>query len=146
MCICLKIVKVVEKSRFRSWSQDFCLIFEGHGFGFGQSGLGKKSLGFGKSGLGNISIGFGFGKIWSWIKVSALVSENLASEKKSRFRKILYRKKVLLSVSVKTLVSSFSADSKIGKAAFALLCIFFNGNLVNINPSSSNGKRWQWKT
>ena len=95
MCICLKIVKVVEKSRFRSRSRDFCLIFEGHGFGFGQSGLGKKSLGFGKSGLGNISIGFGFGKIWSWIKVSASVLENLVSEKKSwfRFRKIWYQKK-----------------------------------------------------
>ena len=60
------ISKDVEKSRFRSRSRDFCQIFEGFGFGSGQFGLGKK--------------------------VSVSVSENLVSGKKSRFRKIWYRK------------------------------------------------------
>ena len=90
-------LKKVEKSRFRSQSRDFCQIFEGFGFSYGQFGLGKKSLcfGFGKFGLGK--------------KVS--VSEKFGLGKKSRFRKIWYRKKVSVSVSVKILVSSFSGHS-----------------------------------
>ena len=73
------------------------------------------------------SLGFGFGKIWSRKKVLVSVSENLVSEKKSRFRKIWYRKKSLVigfrkfgirkkvsvSVLVKILVSSFSAHRQI---------------------------------
>merc|ERR1712004_913240 len=93
------ISKDVEKSRLRSRSRDFCQIFEGIGFGFGQFGLGKKvsvsvwekfCLGkksrFRKIWSREKSIGFGFGKIWSRKKVSVLVSENLESEEKYRFR------------------------------------------------------------
>ena len=69
-------------------------------------------------------LGFGFKKFGIGKRVSVSVSENLVSEKKSRyrFRKIWYRKKSLgigfgefgigkkvsVSVSVKILVSSFS--------------------------------------
>ena len=50
---------------------------------------------------------FWFWRIWSRKKVSVL--ENLVSEKKSRFRKIWSWKNLSISVSVKILVSSFSA-------------------------------------
>ena len=52
----------------------------------------------------------GFETFANFLRVSVSVSENLVSEKKSRyrFRKIWYRKKVSVSVSVKILVSSFS--------------------------------------
>ena len=64
-----KIVKDIEKSWFRSRSRDFGQFLEGFGIGFGEFGLGKK--------------------------VSVLVSENLVSVKKSRYRyrKIWSRKK-----------------------------------------------------
>ena len=65
-------VKDIEKSR----SRDFCQLLEGFVIGFGEF-----SLGFGNFGLGK--------------KVSVSVLENLVSEKKSRFRKIWYRKKCL---------------------------------------------------
>ena len=78
-------------------------------FGFPKIWSQKKSTGFGEFGLGK--------------KVPVLVLENLVSAKKSRFRKIWYRKKSLgigfgkfgigkkvsVSVSVKILVSSFTA-------------------------------------
>ena len=54
------------------------------------------------------SLCFGFGKFGLENKVS--VSETLVSEKKFRLRKIWYRKKVSVLVSVKIKVSSFSAD------------------------------------
>ena len=62
-----KIVKDIEKSRFRS--RDFCQFLESFGISLGELGLGKKE--------------------------SVSVSENLVSEKKSRFwfRKISLRKK-----------------------------------------------------
>ena len=69
------------KFRIRSRSWDFCQIFEGFGFGFGQFGLRKKSR---------------FWKIRSRKKVS--VSENLVSEKESRYRfrsKFWYRHSVM---------------------------------------------------
>ena len=65
----------------------------------------------------------GFETFANFLRVSVSVSENLVSEKslsfgfgkfgigkksRYRFRKIWYRKKVLVSVSVKILVSSFS--------------------------------------
>ena len=88
-----------ETSRFRN----FCQIFEGFGFGFGKKSRFRKNL---------VSE-----------KVSVSVSENLVSEEKYRFRKNLVSekslgfgfgkfgivKKVSVSVSVKILVSSFSA-------------------------------------
>ena len=55
--ICPKIVKSIEKSRFRSRSRDFCQFLKGFGIGFGEFGLGKK--------------------------VSVLISENLVLEKKA---------------------------------------------------------------
>ena len=73
-------------------------------------GLGKKSrFRFRKIGSRKKSIGFGFGKIWSRKKVS--VSENLVSEKSLGFGfgKFGIVKKVSVLVSVKILVSSFSA-------------------------------------
>ena len=63
-----KIVKDIEKSRFRSWSRDTCQFLDG----FGEFGLRKK--------------------------ISVLVSENLVSDKKSRFwfrSKFWYRHSVL---------------------------------------------------
>ena len=129
------ISKDVEKSRFRSRSRDFCQIFEGIGFGFGQFGLGKKSR-FRKSLVTEKSLGFekfGLGK-----KVSVSVSEKFSLGKKSRVRfweiwsrkksigfgfgkiwsrkkvsvsvseNLVSEKKVSVSVSVKFLVSSFS--------------------------------------
>ena len=59
-----KIVKDIEKSRFRSRSRDFYQFFEGFGIGFGEFGLGKKSLGFGfgKFGIGKKSLSIGFGQ------------------------------------------------------------------------------------
>ena len=65
-----KICNDIEKSRFRSRSRDFCQFLEGFGIGFGEFGLGKK----------------------------VLVSENLVSEKKSRYRfqsKFWYRHSVM---------------------------------------------------
>ena len=50
-------LKDIAKSRFWFRSRDFCQFLEGFGIGFGEFGLGKKSL------------GFRFGKIWSWKKV-----------------------------------------------------------------------------
>ena len=69
--------------RFRN----FCHIFDGFGFGFGKIWFRKKN------------IGFGFKKNWPRKKVSVSVSENLVSEKKSRYRfrsKLWYRHSVLL--------------------------------------------------
>ena len=100
-----KIAKDIEKSWFRSRSQDFCQSLEG--FGFREFGL-RKNFGFG-------FLKFGLGK-----KVPVL--ENLVSEKKYRFWfwKIWSRqkslgfgkfgigKKVSVSLSVKILVLSFS--------------------------------------
>ena len=100
-----KIAKDIEKSWFRSRSQDFCQSLEG--FGFREFGL-RKNFGFG-------FLKFGLGK-----KVP--VSENLVSEKKYRFWfwKIWSRqkslgfgkfgigKKVSVLVSVKFLVLPFS--------------------------------------
>ena len=37
-----KNVKDIEKSRFWSWSRDFCQFLEGFGIGFGEFGLRKK--------------------------------------------------------------------------------------------------------
>ena len=58
----------------------------------------------------------GFETFANFFRVSVSVSENLVSEKKSRywFRKIWYRKKVLVSVLVTILVSSFSAPRERG--------------------------------
>ena len=53
-----KLVKDIENSRFRSRSRDFYQFLEGFGIGFGEFGLGKK----------------------------VSVSENLVSEKNSRYR------------------------------------------------------------
>ena len=67
-----KIVKDIEKSRFRSQTRDFCQFLEGFSISLGKFGLGKKFQ-------------FLFWKVWSQKSVS---------------------------VSVKILVSSFSAVSK----------------------------------
>ena len=90
-----KIVKDIEKSRFLSRSRDICQFFEGFNFGFGEFGLGKKSIcfGFGKFGLkknlcfgfgefvSEKSIDFGFRKFDLGKKVLVPVLENLVSEK-----------------------------------------------------------------
>ena len=119
-------LKDIEKSRFqsRSQSRDFCQFLEGFGFGFGEFGLRKKSR-FRFRKIWSREKSLGFGKIWSRKKVSVSVSENLVSEEKYRFRfrknlvsekslgfgfgKFGIVKKVSVSVSVKILVSSFSA-------------------------------------
>ena len=65
------------------------------------------------------SLGFGLGleTFANFLRVSVSVSENLVSEKRSRYRirKIWYRKKVSVSVLVKFLVSSFSAEVEVRK-------------------------------
>ena len=96
-----KIVKDIEKSWFWSRSQDFCQFLEGFGFGLEEYSLGKKSW-------------FWFWKIWYqkkllvslweiWSRKKVLVSV-LVSKKSLGFGK-----KVLISVSIKILVPSFSA-------------------------------------
>ena len=90
------ISKYVEKSRFRSRSQDFCQILGGFGFGFEKFGLGKKV---------SVSV---LGNFVSEEKYRFRFRKNLVSEKSLGFGKFGIVKKVSVSVSVKILVSSFS--------------------------------------
>ena len=113
----------IQKSWFRSRSQDFCQSLEG--FGFREFGL-RKNFGFG-------FLKFGLGK-----KVP--VSENLVSEKKYRFwfwkiwsqqkslgfGKFGIGKKVSVSLSVKILVLSFSDY-------VTIICNIFKKTLILTN-------------
>ena len=84
-----------ETSRFRN----FCQFFEGIGFGFGKFGIGKKvSVSVSENLVSEKKSRYRFRKIWYRKKVSVSVSENLVSEKKSRYRfrsKFWYRHSVL---------------------------------------------------
>ena len=84
-----KNIGLVKKSRFRFWKKS--------------SGFGKKVSVSENFGLGKKSR-FWFLKIWSRKKVSVSVSEKIGLG----FGKFGIGKKVLVSVSVKILVSSFS--------------------------------------
>ena len=60
--------------------------------------------------LRSLGLGLGLETFAKFLRVSVSVSKNLVSEKNSRFGKFGIVKKVSVSVSVKILVSSFSAE------------------------------------
>ena len=78
----------------------------------------KKSR-FRKNLVSEKSLGFGFGKFGLGRKVSVSEKFGLGKKSRFRFRKIWYRKKISVSVSVKILVSSFS-DYKINSTTHRL--------------------------
>ena len=86
------------KSLTESRSQDFCQIFDDFGFCFEKFGIGKKvSVSVSENLVSEKKSRFRFQNFWSRKKVSVLVSEKFGIGKKSRyrFRKIWYRKKSL---------------------------------------------------
>ena len=87
-----KICNDIEKSRFRSRSQDFCQFLEGFGIGFGEFGLGKKVL---------VSVSENL------VSKKVSVSENLVSEKTSHFQIIWSRQKALVSENLVLKKSQF---------------------------------------
>ena len=104
-----KIVKDIEKSR----SPDSCQFLDGFGIGFGKFGLGgkKSQFWFRKIRSQKTSIGFGSGNLVSE-KVSRFRFRKIWSLKQSLsvgFGKFGPEKKVSVSISVKILVSFFSA-------------------------------------